>query len=127
LWRLLQHDMSASRDTPGHDLPTAPPPAPVDKSNISARMLLHDTQAQLERFSHRADLLLQGVDDVKAGTSTTQALFKQDREALVDEFVRIASRCQKELRLCLGEPAQASKLNEATMLLSTTDSRLSAL
>jgi hypothetical protein len=89
LWRLLRPEPSLADRDHATDVPAGPPVAPTDKTGISARMLLYDTQANLERFSNRADTLLKSVDDVKKETSTIQALFKQDREILVDEVVNL--------------------------------------
>lgn len=44
-------------------LATSVPLAPVDKTGTSVRLLLHDTQATLEKFSQRIDKLVKGVED----------------------------------------------------------------
>ena len=61
---------------------------PIDKSSTSIRILLHDTQANLEKFSDRLDNLLCGVGEAKR------------------EVIRVASGLEEEREKMLGETAE---------------------
>ena len=50
-------------------------------------MLLHDTQANLEKFSERVDKLTCGVSETKREMVTVQQLFQEDHEKLVGHTV----------------------------------------
>jgi hypothetical protein len=64
-----------------------PPIVPVDKNGTSMRILLHDTQAHLERFSVRADKLCSNVEETKREITTINALFQREHETLRDDIV----------------------------------------
>lgn len=90
LWgHLLSRDASTPSLTPRvqSDVTSLSPITPLDKAGTSMRILLHDTQAHLEKFSDRVTKLINGVDESKREIVTVQKLFEQDREKLVEETV----------------------------------------
>lgn len=64
-----------------------PPIAPLDKNGTSMRILLHDTQVHLERFSVRADKLHSSVEETKREITTVNLLFQREHETLRDDMV----------------------------------------
>jgi hypothetical protein len=64
-----------------------PPIAPVDKNGTSMRILLHDTQAHLERFSVRTDKLCSSVEETKREITTVHTLFQREHETLRNDIV----------------------------------------
>lgn len=123
--------------------------APIDRNGTSVRMLLHDTQATLEKFSTRVEKLTARVDDAKRELSTAHKVFQAGHDNLITEnvdlgmcsgaytllfrcsagrvCVSIVNRCQTEIKRSLGVPAQAPKLDEALKSLITVDSRVERL
>jgi hypothetical protein len=86
LWaHLLRKDVPATSQA--SCTPTNPPIAPLDKAGTSMRLLLHDTQANLEKFSERVDKLAGGVSETKGEMVTMQKLFQEDHEKLVGQTV----------------------------------------
>ena len=61
--------------------------APVDKTGTSLRILLHDTQANLEKFSERVGKLTGDIDESKREIGTVKTLLQQDHEKTVEEIV----------------------------------------
>lgn len=51
------------------------------------RILLHDTQANLEKFSAHVDKLASGVSETKREMMTMQKLFQEDHDKLVGQIV----------------------------------------
>jgi hypothetical protein len=87
LWaHLLRKDVPSASQTSSTP-PNNPPIAPLDKAGTSMRILLHDTQANLEKFSERVDKLASGVGETKGEMVTMQQLFQEDREKLVGQTV----------------------------------------
>ena len=73
---------------PNSDVQVVPPLlGPMDKNGTSTRMLLHDTQAHLERFTVSTDKLLSGVEETKRQITTANDLFQRERETLRDDLV----------------------------------------
>lgn len=54
------------------------------------RILLHDTQANFEKFSNRVDKLTSSIDDAKNEIVLVQRLFEEDREKLSAEHVTLS-------------------------------------
>ncbi|KAF9077961.1 hypothetical protein BDP27DRAFT_1207287 [Rhodocollybia butyracea] len=110
LWaHLLRKDVLASPSK--SDLPL-PPLAPVDKNGTSTRILLLDTQANLQKFGQVVGELTSKVDHAKHEIVTVKNLFQQDREAFMNEFVEKLNRSQSEIHKSLGKPAQNNKLED---------------
>jgi len=65
----------------------APPLAPLDKNATSMRVLLHDTQANFEKFTIHVEKLLDGVKETKQHILTTSSLFERDRESLMGDII----------------------------------------
>lgn len=53
------------------------------------RILLHDTQATLEKFSGHVEKLTSGVDDARREVSTAHKVFQFGHEKLVEEHVAL--------------------------------------
>lgn len=87
LWaHLLRKDIPVISHTSSNTL-TNPPMAPLDKAGTSMRILLHDTQANLEKFSAHVDKLASGVSETKREMMTMQKLFQEDHDKLVGQIV----------------------------------------
>lgn len=126
---------------------TLPPiPTPVEKAGTTLRLLLHDTQANLERFSDRVDRLIRDVGDAKTEICTVQKLFEHDHEKIIDETVSLGmyseiisriyahnsrsspvNRCQTEIQKTLGHPAQAQVVDELRKDLHTVQNNVQSL
>ena len=61
--------------------------APIDKAGASTRILLHDTQAHLERFADRVSELVTDLDGAKRELLGVQKLYVEDHEQLVDKMI----------------------------------------
>ena len=57
------------------------------------RILLHDTQANLEKFSEHVDKLANGVSETKREMMTMQKLFQEDHEKVVGQIVDLGELC----------------------------------
>lgn len=64
-----------------------PPTAPLDKTGTSMRILLHDTQANFERFSIKVDTLTSGMDEAKREIVIVKNLFEGAQESLTSDIV----------------------------------------
>lgn len=89
LWaHLLRKDIPISpQQRTGSSTPMPLPIAPLDKSGTTMRILLHDTRANLEKFSSRADILTEGVSEAKREVLTMQKLFQEDHEKIIEQTV----------------------------------------
>ncbi|OJT14480.1 hypothetical protein TRAPUB_8980, partial [Trametes pubescens] len=101
--------------------------APIDKAGASTRILLHDTQAHLEKFTDRVTQLTAGLDSAKRELVMAQKLYQDDHEQVIDKISGLANRCQTELQKSIGSPAQSSDVREVTKDLSHLSSRLESL
>ncbi|KAG2127570.1 uncharacterized protein EDB93DRAFT_1096487, partial [Suillus bovinus] len=109
LWAyLLQKDLPASSDFTATAM--IPAVAPVDRTNTSMRMLIHDMQATLEKFSTRVDTLLVNVKDAKTEVVNCNRISEIERERVLDEISNSSKKMQTELKACIGAPSQASSL-----------------
>ncbi|KAN0088906.1 hypothetical protein V8E55_005963, partial [Tylopilus felleus] len=91
------------------------------------RMLIHDTQVNLEKFSTRVDGLLQHVDDCRAQVVSANKLLDVERDKVLTEILEIAHRCQSEMRAHVGTPAQASTLDLVHASQVSTEKSVQAL
>lgn len=92
LWaHLLNKDASASEPGLKTGLTSLglAPSAPVDKTGTSVRILLHDTQATIEKFAERVDRLLSEAEDSR------QKLLARNEE-VNDEVERLVRRVIQE-------------------------------
>ncbi|KAJ3529062.1 hypothetical protein NM688_g7908 [Phlebia brevispora] len=104
-----------------------PPFAPTDRLGTSMRILLHDTQATLEKFSERLETLTNGVDKTHQNINVVQKLFEREHESFIEENVALVNRCQLEIQKSLGKPAQAQEIKDLQERLASVDRRLEAL
>ncbi|KAG6845018.1 hypothetical protein H0H87_001539 [Tephrocybe sp. NHM501043] len=129
LWaHLLRKDTQRPPSSAG---PVLPPIAPLDKNGTSMRILLHDTQAHLDKFSASADKLLAGVNEATCQISTVNTLFQREHEALTEDLVDLVNRSQTQLQTTIGAPAQVERLEtlskDLTMHFEATEKRLDAI
>ncbi|KAI1788173.1 hypothetical protein LXA43DRAFT_843607, partial [Ganoderma leucocontextum] len=106
---------------------TTPSIAPLDKAGASTRILLHDTQAHLERFAERVTQLTTGVADAKRELVAIQKLYQEDHEQLVERMIGLANRCQTELQKTIGAPSQSSEVRNTLRVAEALGSRLEVL
>ncbi|KZT07381.1 uncharacterized protein LAESUDRAFT_651432 [Laetiporus sulphureus 93-53] len=131
LWgHLLSKDSitpALARNSASSYNPSIPPIAPADKTGTSLRILLHDSQANLEKFSERVTQLTGGVESTRRQISTVHELFQRDREKLLEDVVNVANRCQSEVQRSLGTPAQAQELGRVGEAVAALDRRVEAI
>lgn len=84
LWaHLLRKDTLAQ---PPYAEVIRPPIAPVDKTGTSIRILLHDTQANLDNFSASVDAMSAGMTEAKREIVAVKAMFQAEHETLASEI-----------------------------------------
>ncbi|CAK5262800.1 unnamed protein product [Mycena citricolor] len=120
LWGQLLRKSAAPDNNP---LPI-PPGAPLDKTGTSMRILLHDTQANFEKFSGKVQLLTTGLEETKREISVAKDLFKGAQDALKLDILELVNRAQTRLQKSIGDPVQTSALES---LRQDMDSRLGGL
>ncbi|KAF7430686.1 hypothetical protein PC9H_006397 [Pleurotus ostreatus] len=127
LWaHLLRKDTPSS--TPGTSSdPLNPPIVPLDRAGTSMRMLLHDTQANFEKFSGRIDLMTNCIESTKREIVTVKSLFEEQNEKLSMEIIDLVNRSQREVQKTVASPAQANELETLRKELSSTDLRIQGL
>ncbi|KAF8433245.1 hypothetical protein L210DRAFT_3486398 [Boletus edulis BED1] len=123
LWAHLLRKDATTTDSPSQ----IPPIAPQDKTGTSMRMLIHDTQVNLEKFSTRLDGLLQRVDCCRDQVVNANKLLDVERDKVLTEILEIAHRCQSEVKTHVGTPAQASALDLVHVSQVSTEKSVQAL
>ncbi|KAI0676031.1 hypothetical protein C8Q78DRAFT_963466, partial [Trametes maxima] len=111
--------MTLSRHTPAI--------SPFDKASASTRILLHDTQAHLEKFTERVTHLTTSLDDAKRELVLVQKLYQDDHERVVDRMIGLVNRCQTSLQKDIGTPAQSADVREVSQNLVNLSNRLESL
>ncbi|KAL4066050.1 hypothetical protein J3A83DRAFT_4046444, partial [Scleroderma citrinum] len=104
-----------------------PPLAPQDRAATSMRMLVHDTQSSLEKFSERLDGLMTRVDDCRCQVINANKLLENERDKILAEMVDITSKSQNELKSYIGTPAQKHALELVNASQSATENSIRAL
>ncbi|TFK25576.1 hypothetical protein FA15DRAFT_639042 [Coprinopsis marcescibilis] len=108
-----------------------PPITPQDKNATTMRVLLHDTQMNLEKFSEHVATLLSNVKETKQEILTTSTLFEQEHDKLLGDIVDLVNRTQTQIQKSIGSPAQATTLEtfmaKMELRLESLDQRLDAL
>ncbi|KAI6101332.1 hypothetical protein F5141DRAFT_1138562 [Pisolithus sp. B1] len=104
-----------------------PPMTPQDKTGTSMRMLVHDTQSTLERFSERLDVLMTRVDDCRSQVINANKLLDHERDKVLTEMADISCRSQNELKSHMGTPAQAHALELTHSSQVSTENSVRAL
>ncbi|KAG1735506.1 hypothetical protein EDB19DRAFT_1075788 [Suillus lakei] len=126
LWAyLLQKDLPASRAFAATSM--IPAVAPVDRTNTSMRMLIHDMQATLEKFSTRVDTLLTNVKDAKTEVVNCNRISESEHERVLDEISNSSKKVQTELKACMGAPSQTSALELVQKSQSSAENSIQAL
>lgn len=64
------------------------------------RVLLHDTQANLEKFGGHVQNLVEGVKEAKTEIKIANTLFERDREGFMGDIADL-SRCNHFSRSCM--------------------------
>lgn len=123
LWGHLRKDAGGWGCMPS----TNPPLFPQDKTATSMRMLIHDTQSSLEKFSERLDRLMTRVDDCRCQVINANKLLENERDKMLTEMVDIASNSQRQLKTHVGTPAQKDALELVHTSQSATESNLRGL
>jgi hypothetical protein len=68
------------------------PIAPVDKTGTSVRLLLHDNQATLEKFSEKVDKLLKGLEDSRSKSQSKDQEWAEEVERSTKLVIDDASK-----------------------------------
>ncbi|KAF8142308.1 hypothetical protein K438DRAFT_1635871, partial [Mycena galopus ATCC 62051] len=117
---LWGHLLRKNTLAPPVDVPL-PPTAPFDKTGTSMRILLHDTQANFEKFSTRVETLTSGIEDAKQELVIVKDLFQGVQESHTMDIVDLVNRSQTQIQKSMGDPAQAKALE---LFRKDVDSRL---
>ncbi|KAG1723244.1 uncharacterized protein EDB91DRAFT_1255718 [Suillus paluster] len=143
LWAyLLQKDLPASNDSSA--TPMIPPLAPIDRTNTSMRMLIHDMQATLESslrewtlcsLTSRTQRLkwrtVTGYQRANVNVCSTRSRIatpeKRKRDGPIFSSLLLAKKVQTELKACIGAPSQASTLELVQKSQSSAESSIQAL
>ncbi|KAI6042060.1 hypothetical protein EDC04DRAFT_2564739 [Pisolithus marmoratus] len=124
LWaHILQKDAIVQESIP----PIMPPLTPQDKTGTSMRMLIHDTQSTLEKFSERLDTLMTRVDDCRNQVINANKLLDHERDKVLTEMADMSCRSQNELKSHMGTPAQAHALELTHASQVSTENSIRAL
>ncbi|KAK7683400.1 hypothetical protein QCA50_013662 [Cerrena zonata] len=99
----------------------------TDRTGTSARILLHDTKASLEKFTDSVHNLVKDVDASKNKMDSITKLFGRGQENIIEEMVSVVNRCQVELQRSLGAPAQQDKLEHLNKDVTVMSRRLESL
>ncbi|KAF8624030.1 hypothetical protein AX17_007236 [Amanita inopinata Kibby_2008] len=131
LWsQILGKEPNSSHKASQPD-PALPPLTPIDKNATSMRILLHDTQANFEKFSLHVDKLLNNFSETKSEITLVKTLFERDRETLTNDMIDLVNRCQTQIQKTVGAPAQSPVLDQlskdVSQRLENLDKRLDAL
>lgn len=144
LWaHLLRKDTSVSQPSQA----SVPALSAHEKTSTSVRILLHDTQANVEKFSERVGQLIANVVDTKQELLDVKKAVKNEQERFSTEVYDLGKLCQlawdrrlticavnrsqREIQRSLGNPAQASSVEQlskdTSLRLDGLDKRLDAL
>ncbi|KAH6916113.1 basidiospore development protein [Coprinopsis sp. MPI-PUGE-AT-0042] len=111
--------------------PALPPLGPQDKNATTMRVLLHDTQMNLEKFSGHVETLIADVRETAQGLRTTSSLFEREHDKLTGDMIDLVNRSQTQVQTSLGSPAQSSALDAfvktVELRLDGLDKRLDAI
>ena len=98
LWGHLLNKHASSRllssspaDGPATNTTHIPATGPHDKAATSTRILLHDTQVHLEKFTERVDRLTNGLDNTKRELITVQKLYQEEHEVVVERMISLGA------------------------------------
>ncbi|KAI0782695.1 hypothetical protein C8Q75DRAFT_727322 [Abortiporus biennis] len=128
LWgHLLQNKSTSLKDNNTNQSKPTTSIAPVDRNATSTRILLHDTQHNLEKFSEKIQKLTDTVDDAKRQIQSVEKLFQQEHESVVESVVSTVDRCQLSIQKILGQPSQASKVDQLHREIGIVDRKVEAL
>ncbi|KDQ50435.1 hypothetical protein JAAARDRAFT_211744 [Jaapia argillacea MUCL 33604] len=100
---------------------------PVDKPSTSWRILLADTQSQLQKFSGRVDGLLKTVEDVKMRVGEVEGRWESGFEAPRADVGDLMDRSQRMVLQTMGNPVQISMMESVLKDVDSTERRLEAL
>src|SRR6266404_7120016 len=92
LWAHLLHHRRPSK-TNSTQIPTFAQLTPQDKASTSTRILLHDTQARLEKFSERANTIFSEVEASRREMVRVREEVEGVREKEFEAIVQLGSFC----------------------------------
>ena len=128
LWRHLLNLDAEPSSTSREPAIIVPPAPPLDKNAASMRILLHDTQANFEKFAVHAETLLGDISATRVEIKTANSLFEKEREMMLADIVDlgalpfvishsmtafelyVVNRSQREIMKTTGQPVQHSDL-----------------
>jgi hypothetical protein len=90
LWSFLRRRDAPPLQIPSTDTSLAPL-APIDRTGTSMRMVLLDTQANLEKFGDHVSKLVSVVEETKGKIDLTSRLWEVERERLGEEMVNLGT------------------------------------
>ncbi|KAF6753060.1 hypothetical protein DFP72DRAFT_849436 [Ephemerocybe angulata] len=120
----------AQKDTLGRTSTTStlgsfmPPNGPQDKTATTMRVLLHDTQMNLEKFSGNVEKLIHDVRQTEQELKTTTGLLEKEQDKLMGDIIDLVNRAQTQIQASVGTPAQALVVDG---LFKNVDRRLESL
>ena len=91
LWR---HLLNLDAESPSNSREPAiivPPAPPLDKNATSMRILLHDTQANFEKFAAHSETLLEDISATRLEIKTANSLFEKERETMLGDIVDLGA------------------------------------
>jgi hypothetical protein len=150
LWAHLLHNRAPSRTSGGTQIPAFAQLTPQDKASTSTRILLHDTQARLEKFSERANTVFSEVEASRREMVRVREEVEGAREKELEAIIQLGlvflfisahicsllytyaqphlvNRCQSFLQKAIGDPVQAREAASIQANLTLALERLSAL
>lgn len=80
------NSLSATNITSSH---SRAPVVPTDRTGTSARILLHDTKANLEKFTESVHSLVKDVDTAKSRLDYVSKLFERGQERSIEEMAAL--------------------------------------
>ncbi|KAJ3518508.1 hypothetical protein NMY22_g13639 [Coprinellus aureogranulatus] len=88
LWaHLSRKDNHGRAKHSANSAPFIPPSGPQDKTATTMRVLLHDTQMNLEKFSGNVERLISGVHSVTQSIKNTGTTFEQEHDKLMGDII----------------------------------------
>lgn len=88
LWAHLSRKDNQGRATAASDSGSfVPSSGPQDKTATTMRVLLHDTQMNLEKFSGDVERLTQDVRSAAQSIKQTSSIFEQEHDKLMGDMI----------------------------------------
>lgn len=91
LWAHLSRKGATGQPALDSNGPFVPPCGPQDKTATTMRVLLHDTQMNLEKFSGNVERLTTDVQSAAQSIKQTSSAFEQEHDKLMGDIVDLGS------------------------------------